>query len=267
VERLAFWLCAGLTSLRVGGASANASASGSASGASFETGDAALLGGELRESRIFYPLRVDDWQAVGEHLFDEQEYGMSVRYAHGRDRDRWIDVYFYPAGALSAIEFVAAARQEAEMIQQAHADAGYADFDMGKLRDFTFSSSGQSVEGLVLDLSYAAHGTAYSSAMTLLLERLYFVKARFSIEQQTLSRREAREQLLAFTARLQPRLTILNTGNALPSLDYVAAGGSDSYGQPQPMAATDRREIRLQYRADPVPFAVTRPAYEEADAG
>ena len=41
--------------------------------------------------------------AVGEHLFDEQEYGVAIRYAHGEDRDRWIDVYFYPAGALDEV--------------------------------------------------------------------------------------------------------------------------------------------------------------------
>lgn len=259
VERLAFWLCAGLASRGVGAAPV-------ATEQATAPGDDDFVGGLLRESRILYPLRVGDWQAVGEHLFAAQEHGLSVRYAHGRDQDRWIDVYFYPAGALSAQEFVTAAGQEATLIQQAHALAGHADVDLGPLQAFSFrSGDGGPFEGLALDLAYAADGVAYSSAMTLLLDRLYFVKARLSVEQRSFSRRAAREQVQAFTANLQPRLTIVNSGDTLLW-----------FGQPRPDAgdamqlrdsAGDRREVRLHYRRDTAACAGARPEYEAADVG
>lgn len=263
MEQLAFWLCAGLASRRVGGASA---AADRASATCDTSGEDGFIGGLLRESRILYPLRVSDWQAVGEHLFEAQEHGMSVRYAHGADQDRWIDLYFYPAGGLSVLQFVTAADHEATLIRQAHALAGHADVDMGPLRDFSFrGSDGGRVEGLVLDLAYAVDGVAYSSAMTLLLDRLYFIKARLSIKQQSFSRRAAREQLQAFTASLQPRLTIVSTGDMLPSFGQRGRNAGDTARCRE--RAGDRREVRLHYRRDPAACAAARPQHAAADDG
>jgi hypothetical protein len=259
VERLAYWLCSGLVSLGTPGASAAVETTvvGDADGAPHLP----PAPGVSRGSRIRYPLQVHDWQAVGEHLFEEREYGMSVRYAHGRDRDRWIDVYFYPAGALSTAEFAAAAQDEADMIGEAHALAGYEDCDMSPLRDFSFPArrgSGRTiVEGLALDLAYAVDDIVYSSAMTLSREGVYFVKARFSVERRILSRDDAREQLLAFTAQLQPRLSIVDC-------HPTARAGTSPRGYEPALAGL--REIRLDYQADSR-IPASRPVPEDAEAG
>ena len=194
----------------------------------------------MRESSIAYPLLVGEWQAVGEHLFEEQEDGVSVRYVHGPDRDRWIDVYFYPAGALTHAQFIEAVQVEVDLIRQAHLQAGHVGFDVGRSRSFSFRpDTAAAVDGEAIDLAYAIDGVNYSSAMTLLLDRLYFVKARYSIEQARLSRRETREQLQAFIAELQPRLAIASEGE----------GASALSSQPPAPIAAGMREIRLEYHA------------------
>jgi hypothetical protein len=258
VERLAYWLCSGLTSLGIDGTSSD-DATPSRGGAA-SAGRKASHDAPRDESRIRYPLRVDGWRAVDEHVYDDPEYGVSVRYAHGQDRDRWIDVYFYPAGALSTAEFQDAAEQEAEMIQEAHLLAGYEDFDMSPLCGFSLAGDarahGESVDGLALDLSYAVDGVKFSSAMTLLLDRQYFVKARFSVEHRILSRPSARAQLLEFTGRLQPRLSILT-----PSSEGARSRAHASIAE---LPAGGMREIRLPSAAATSPTGKVR---EAADAG
>jgi len=263
MERLGWWLCAGLAKL---GANESDGADDVASDVAADVDPADMLfGGLLRESRIAYPLVVDAWQAVGEHLFEEQEDGVCVRYVHGSDRDRWIDVYFYPAGTLSDAQFLRAAQAEAELIRQAHLQAGHAAFDLGRLRSFSFACDGGIIDGNALDLAYTIDGVRYSSAMTLLLDRLYFVKTRYSIEESKLSRREAREQLQAFMARLQPRLAIANTGDGAGSLPGQLAGlasGASQRGEAGDVPP-GMRELRLEYHrpyADPLPVSGTRTA-------
>jgi len=248
VERLGWWLCAGLAKL---GAFEGGDADAVVASSTADGDHADVPFGALRESRIAYPLVVDAWQAVGEHLFEEQEDGVSVRYVHGADRDRWIDVYFYPAGSLSVAQCRQAAQDEAELIRDAHVEAGHADFELGRLRSFSIGNSGMRMDGSALDLAYTADGVRYSSAMTLLLDRLYFVKARYSIEQSKLSRRDAREQLQAFVAQMQPRVAIVNFGHgeALPD-------GAPAHADAWTGEAPEMRELRLEYHAtkvDPVP--------------
>jgi hypothetical protein len=211
-----------------------------------DDGDASLP----NASRIVYPLAVDAWNAVGEHLFEEQECGVAVRYARGQDRDRWIDVYFYPAGILSGDEFDDAARLEADLIRQAHEAAGYAGFEMGPPGRFSIDPMGgdATVEAIALDLQYDADGTAYSSAMVLLLHDLYFVKARYSVARATLTRAQTRNALEAFVAQLRSQLTIASVG----------AGWGDG------VAFADRRkpgsslrEIRLDYGDAPADAIAT----------
>jgi hypothetical protein len=269
MERLGWWLCAGLSMLGAQGSDETVDGRmRDEAGADREDG---WFGAVLHESRIAYPLVVDAWQAVGEHLFDDEEDGVCVRYVHGSDRDRWIDVYFYPAGPLSEAQFVQAARSEAELIRDAHLQAGYSGFDMGRLRSFSFTGgNGMAVDGHALDLAYAIDGVRYSSAMTLLLDRLYFIKARYSVQASTLARRQAREQLQAFSAHLQSRVAILSVGDhdaagrSFPSRSADALGGD---GWPGAVPA-DMREIRLEYRrpqAHPSPVTTVRTA--ELSAG
>jgi len=268
MERLGWWLCAGLAKLGALDSGEPGEAARCSDAADIDPVQM-LFGRLLRESRIAYPLVVDAWQAVGEHLFEEPEDGVSVRYVHGSDRDRWIDVYFYPAGVLSNAQVAEAALAEAELIRQAHLQAGYTEFQLDRLRSFSFTGGdGKAVDGNALELAYTIDGVRYSSAMTLLLDRLYFVKARYSIEESKLSRRDAREQLQAFTARLQPRLSITNVGDGAgswaDSLAGMAFAGMDgSVHDRLGGIAHDMRELRLEYdtpRADPLPVPEARTA-------
>lgn len=251
MERLGWWLCAGLAKLGALDADDSDEAASCADASGLDPA-AMLFGGMLRESRIAYPLAVDAWQAVGEHLFEDPEDGVSVRYVHGEERDRWIDVYFYPAGALDGALVAQAAAAEAELIRQAHRQAGHANFDLGGLRSFSFAGGdGRSVDANALDLAFTADGVRYSSAMTLWLDRLYFIKARYSIEESKLSRRDAREQLQQFVARLQPRVNIVNLGDGDASLPGQLAGLGCVDGRmqevPQDIAPDGMRELLLQY--------------------
>lgn len=225
MERWGLWFREGLASLGLSGESGNA---GNAS--PHDTTDGHASGTLPHASKIVYPLTVGAWEAVGEHLFEEREYGVAVRYAHGADRDRWIDVYFYPAGVLSGPEFDEAARMETDLIRQAHDEAGHASFEMGSLDRFGY--------GVAVDLEYDVDGIVYSSAMVLLLHDLYFVKARYSVERQTLTRTQTREAVEGFITQLRAQLSIASVG----------AGWGDG------VAFADRRkpgsslrEIRLEY--------------------
>jgi len=244
MERLGWWLCAGLAKL---GAHDSDGEDDAATSGDADVDPVELLFGGLRESRIAYPLVVDAWQAVGEHLFEEPQDGVSVRYVHGSDRDRWIDVYFYPAGTLDSVQVTQAARSEAEQIRGAHVQAGYTGFDMGRVRSFCVAGSdGRTIDGNALDLAYTADGLRYSSAMTLLFDRLYFVKARYSIEESRSSRRDAREQLQDFAARLQSRVAIASIGDGWPGdlAGAAFAGGLEAWAGELP---PDMRELRLEY--------------------
>lgn len=236
MERWGQWFREGLASLGMSGGSEDA---GNAGGHDTADGNAscAVL---PQASKIIYPLTVGAWEAVGEHLFEEQEYGVAVRYAHGSDRDRWIDVYFYPAGMLSGPQFDEAARLETDLIRQAHDEVGNA-FDIGpldRLEPGPADAGAAAVYGVAVDLEYDVEGIAYNSAMVLLLHDLYFVKARYSVERQTLTRRQTRDAVEAFITQLRKQLTIASVG----------AGWGDG------VAFADRRkpgsslrEIRLDY--------------------
>jgi hypothetical protein len=264
MARLGLWLSMGMTLF--GATGVLAAESPDSPGDATRDNPSPFLGGFLRESRIVYPLKVGEWEAVGEHRYDEQEYGVSVRYVHGQDRDRWIDVYFYPAGVLSLAQFADAAGAEADLIAQAHRQAGHSGFDISAVRPFSLASNRPAaiIPARAVDLGYTVNGKAYSSAMTLLLDRLYFVKARYSIEQARLSRADTLRQLEQFSAQLHPSLVMLSSGDcamtsqmdagtgritARQSLDGRRLPGCIGEAPENPQVLDGMREIRIEYRA------------------
>jgi hypothetical protein len=153
-----------------------------------------FLGGFLRETRVIYPLRHDGWEAQGEHLYEVQELGASVRYANKRYPERWIDLYFYPAGVLDAKQFDQAMLQEREaLLAAAQPGVYYSEMDLGETQTFTYrlrdadGKKGEKSQGRSLDLHVVRSGRGLSSAMTLQLERLYFIKARMSAQEGDLA--------------------------------------------------------------------------------
>lgn len=242
MTRLGLWLGMGLTLLGVQDMAT------APSGHPSDDADAQqqrLLGGVLQQSRILYPLEVGEWSAAAEHLYEDQQYGVSIRYAHGQDRDRWIDLYFYPAGHLSTRQFSEMAHAEADGIRLAHRQAGNTAVDMGALRAFSpDANAANAVKGVAMDMGFTCDDIAYSSAMTLTLDRLYFVKARYSIEEARLSRRDTLQQLQAFVTALQPRLALRNTVGGAMAIGPLDGDASDA-------APTDGlREIRLVYSVE-----------------
>jgi len=182
-----------------------------------KTAEIPFLGGFLRETRIVYPLQLGEWKAVYEHLYEPQESGVSVRYMHGADADRWIDLYFYPAGVISPEQFDKIAGMEREELRQAHLQQGLPAPDIAALRRFSFdvpAHDGKREEkgGVATDFEYSVDGQTKSSAMTLMLENMYLIKGRFSAAAATLSRKQAADTLEALMAQLLPRVSIKSTG-------------------------------------------------------
>lgn len=173
-----------------------------------------LLGGYLRETRVVYPLRVGKWQAVDEHRYDRQEFGVSVRYALSNRSDRWIDVYFYPAGVLSPDEFERVAGEERDALAEVgRQPGGYQDMEVGELRSFASARRKDgAVSGRSLDLAYTNQGERKSSAMTLQLDRMYLIKGRYSVPAKAATRAQARDSLEDFVSDLSGRLTVASTG-------------------------------------------------------
>ena len=239
MTRLGLWLGMGMTLLGV-----QDMAAAPAGHATDDVGDAeqqSLPGVWLQQSRILYPLAVGEWGATAEHLYEDQQHGVSIRYAHGQDRDRWIDLYFYPAGQLSSRQFAEMAHDEADGIRLAHRQAGNTAVDMGALQSFSPEAGAANVEGVAMDMGFTCEDIRYSSAMTLTLDRLHFVKARYSIEEARLSRRDTLQQLQAFVTALQPRLTLRSAFGA------AALGQMDGAAVDSTLSAA-LREIRLDYR-------------------
>lgn len=174
----------------------------------------AFLGGFLKETRVIYPLRIGDWQAQGEHLYEQQELGASVRYTHNRDKDRWMDLYFYPAGILAKEELVEAMEGTLEGLRLS---AGYsaADIDPVKPVAFTRGSGAQKqkITAYTTSMRLVREGQAYHSAMVMLVSDLYFVKGRFSVEEKSLSRRDTQKQLEKFVAAVVRESTLRSTGD------------------------------------------------------
>jgi hypothetical protein len=199
-----------------------------------------FLGGFLRETRVIYPLRVGDWEAVGEHLYENQALGASVRYRDRKHEDRWLDLYFYPAGVLEAHDFDEATQVQRESLRL----AGYGQLDMGPTRRFGYvaqegkvdgqgrkSGKAKPREGHSLDAFMVHEGTRLHSALTLQYENLYFIKGRLSAPQAEVSRRALRTTLEDFASALAPRLQVRSGGDCwqpLPIAAMPAAGVADS---------------------------------------
>ena len=178
--------------------------------------DVPFLGGFLKETRIVYPLQLGDWKADGEHLYEDQQFGVSVRYTNTDDRIGWIDLYFLSCRCVVGRGLRASRRHRARRHPQG-AFAGWRTATLGELGKFSFtvpSSQGKAEEehGYSFDLTMDEEGRAFSSAMTLMLDRLYFIKGRYSVPSDTRSRADTRERLQQFMAQLTPRLDIASSG-------------------------------------------------------
>jgi len=196
-----------------------------------------FLGGFLKETRVVYPLRVGAWEARGEHRYEEQELGASVRYA-GAHKDRWIDLYFYPAGVLPETRLAEDIQSTLEGIRTTVGrPGGYSEIDIAPvtMRRFSVGRGKQkrSIKAGSTSMRLLRGDKAYSSAMVMLVMDLYYVKARFSAEESVLSRRQVQKQLDKFTAEVVRAITIRSTGECWmpPPIVQKSALVRDAPGQ------------------------------------
>ena len=182
-----------------------------------------FLGGFLRETRIIYPLKLGEWSATREERYDKPEDGVSVRYQHGSDTDRWADVYFYPVGVLSDEEIKQVADGERRGLQQVWLQGPDAkQDDISELRRYTFSPLSMPGDkdsdkptprtAYSVDLTYESKGDRRNSAMVVLFQQMYMLKTRYSVQHGALSRHEVRGQLEGFTADLARQVNVSSTG-------------------------------------------------------
>lgn len=229
-----------------------------------------FLGGFLKRTSIVYPLAVGDWQAQGEHIFELQEAGVSVAFRNGKHADQAITVYFYPAGvAGNDVAKQAAEASIADIKGNIGIPGGYEDVDMAPLHAVSFDAATSAVrgkkQGWGLDMRLQREGRTYHSAMMLLVDRLYFVKGRLSLDGKAMSRAETSHALQDFLGALLDSTRIGSTGNCWDPLRQVEKSSAlDGSGMsianrflpgceppsdvlqsvPQGM-----REIHLEYRA------------------
>jgi hypothetical protein len=209
-----------------------------------------FLGGFLKETRIVYPLRVGDWEAQGEHLYDQPELGASVRYRHRGHADRWIDLYFYPAGVMPPERLQADTQRLLDELRAAIGQPDYySEGEFDAPRPFTIAleqGDGEStVQARSAGMRLSWGSSAYHSALVLLARDLYYVKGRYSVEADALSRDEARTQLEAFMTEAVRATRIISSGDCGTERVPGCIGA-----EPQnPVVPEGSREIRLEYRA------------------
>lgn len=193
-----------------------------------------FLGGFLRETRVIYPLRIGDWEAVDEHLYDDQSLGASVRYRNLKHDQRWLDLYFYPAGVIDAKDLDRAMEVQRESLGM----AGYGQLELGPTRTFRYESQpalevdGKRTErqvgsGRSLDATMVYEGVRRNSAMTLQYEQMYFIKGRLSAREDDASRRGLRNSLEEFATAVVPQLEVRSAGDCWQPLPIapMPAGG------------------------------------------
>lgn len=180
-----------------------------------------FLGGFLQESRVVYPLRVGEWQAQGEHLYERPELGASVRFQQPAQADRWVDVYFYPAGLLSPERLDQDIAATVEGIRQhATGAGGYQHLEVGAVESFEIEIAGEGegeekrmLPARLVALRFEKDGKAYHSALVMLVKDLYYLKGRFSAEASALTMQQVRQQSQALISELARQTHLRSTGD------------------------------------------------------
>ncbi|MBD9479517.1 hypothetical protein [Pseudoxanthomonas sp. PXM02] len=200
-----------------------------------DTPEPPLLGDYITASRALYPLRVGDWEAVGEKRYEQQELGVSVRYQDTRKPDRWMDLYLYPAGVMFDPAFAQVFQYGVDEIVQIANNRKAGDVRLGEVRTFTTAPSAG--EGMLGELALKARSFAmempmrdkrYRSALAMTVRDLYFIKVRYSVEADRVSDEDVQQQAETFLAGFAADVRVLNTGRCRQVLQVrpIPAGGA-----------------------------------------
>lgn len=212
-----------------------------------------FLGGFITESHVLYPLRVGDWEAQGEHRYEDPAYGVSVRYRDGRLADRWLDLYFYPAGKLDDArlrEVVEDARRE--MLALAGRADAYEAVEAGAPEHFELRTGEDgrqpALPVYLVPLRMTAKGRSYTSVLALLVQDMYFVKLRYSAPAEEAGARQMRAQARDFLQALVRRSRTVSTGACWDPLPVVVRDALDAHAEGALMNSTlDGRVIAVAF--------------------
>lgn len=222
-----------------------------------------FLGGFLRESHVVYPLKVPTgWVMMSEHRYDELESGASVRFHREGDSSRWMDVYFYPIGAINKQQLEQLAGAEREQLVTVWKDA-VTGAPLSPLGSFsvplksdasTPGSRANAITGYAADFTYThrENGKRYNSVLVFMVDRLYAIRLRYSAEAEKLNRDQVRKEAEAFARNLLLKVEIISTGNCgapARALEGEIAEGCVGEEPVQPLVPEGYRELRFEYPA------------------
>lgn len=226
-----------------------------------------FLGGFITESRVLYPLQLGGWQAQGEHRYDDPAYGVSVRYRDEKRPQRWLDVYFWPAGKLPPDALRAAIDGTArELAGMAGRQDYYDRIRVGApealelQRDDGANTEGKAtVPAWLLPLQSTKQGQESLSQLGLFVRDMYFVKLRYTAPEADASAAALREESVALLQALQRQVEIVNTGACWGLLPVVAKAVPDA------QAAGALMNSAVEGRVTAVAFADRVEARDPAD--
>ncbi len=226
-----------------------------------QPGQLQFLGGFLRETVIQYPERLGEWSAGETHRYEEVGGGISIHYRHDALPGMRLDVYFYPAGVLDEDEFAATARRTLEDVRQARESNGERVESSGL--DAFLPTGDAKVPGYIADLRIEGGQRAFSSVLSLSLDRLYFVKGRLSMAESEMTRTQARGVLEEFVGALQRTVVIGSSGECQLALESLKAdlAGCDGKQLQSRELPEGMQEIRMEYpppARQPVPRRIQR---------
>lgn len=178
-----------------------------------------LLGDYITDTRALYPLRVGDWESVGEKRFEQPELGVAVRYQDTRKPDRWMDLYLYPAGVMFDPVFERAFQRGVDEIVQIARQRDAGEVRLGETRTFpTAPIAGERMLGQLalkarsFAMEMPLRDTRYRSVLAMTVRDLYFIKIRYSVEADAMSDEDAQRQAEMLLAGFAADVRILNTG-------------------------------------------------------
>lgn len=225
-----------------------------------------FLGGFLRESHMVYPLKVQTgWVMQNEHRYDELESGASVRFQREGDVTGWMDVYFYPIGVISKeqLETLAAAEREHLITVWKDASIGPPLSALGSfkvpLKAAMSVPAGRQprpefITAYAADFTYKHRENSkhYHSVLVFMVDRLYAVKLRYSVDVDKMTREQARHEAEAFARSLLPQAEITSTGRCgSPAMGINGKMADGCVGEDpiQPLVPEGYRELRFEYPA------------------
>lgn len=178
-----------------------------------------LLGDYITDTRALYPLRVGDWESMGEKRFEQPELGVAVRYQDTRRPDRWMDLYLYPAGVMFDPVFERAFQQSVDEIVQIAQQRNAGEVRLGPTR--TFATAPIAGERMLGNLALKARSfvmetsmrdARYRSVLAMTVRDLYFIKIRYSVEADAMSDTDAQRHAEMLLAGFAADVRISNTG-------------------------------------------------------